>query len=691
MRHLMTAYDPAVRPAEISALPLNVTFGVSLHHIIDVDEKNQILTTNCWITQKWVDHHLKWNASDFDEIKVIRIPHGRVWKPDIILYNNADPQYQSSVINTNVIVSNTGEVVWLSHGIYRSSCEINVEYFPFDLQSCSMKWASWTYDGYQVELAKQTEEGDVSNYQANGEFDLVSFHAVKNVANYSCCVEPYPDITYTIKLKRRPMFYVFNLILPCILINCIALLVFYVPSDSGEKVTLGISALLSMTVFLMTIRETLPPTEKTPLISLYYGTSICLVTFASGLSVVTLNIYHRGVRGTPVPKVFKSLILERIGRLIFMQFDTINPHKNTKCQEINPQTGTRLDTHWPWQEKSPKEDGYYLQNRQQRSPRFLPRHKSENPGDIFESQIIRMLNKVHESIERNDIRLIEQERRELTELEWKQMSIVLDRLLLVIFVLITIVSTTTILCRSPGPEPPPTTTSYVNRHKSLINRINNFCTTSKHLFGTHYDVLNLKRDCTTKEVKDAFIKLSKQYHPDTANSKESQQKFIRVLEAYNVLSKPNLRRSYDLGLVRPKNVVKTNSPNQYYEYDPHYERVVKDQSFWEHRDKSQDEFYQNRSYYGIKGIPRVSNKIIVVVCMVFAAIGVALQVTLISSAYAIDRKSLTFKREHMLQKSMEAEEAFKQAKSDAMKYGNEVQLRRLKERFERNNLMPKEQ
>ena len=43
---------------------------------------------------------------------------------------------------------------------------------------------------------------------------------------------------------------------------------FYVPSESGEKVTLGISALLSMTVFLMTIRESLPPTEKTPLISI---------------------------------------------------------------------------------------------------------------------------------------------------------------------------------------------------------------------------------------------------------------------------------------------------------------------------------------------------------------------------------------------------------------------------------------
>ena len=36
---------------------------------------------------------------------------------------------------------------------------------------------------------------------------------------YSCCEEPYPDITYTIRMRRRPMFYVFNLILPCVLIN----------------------------------------------------------------------------------------------------------------------------------------------------------------------------------------------------------------------------------------------------------------------------------------------------------------------------------------------------------------------------------------------------------------------------------------------------------------------------------------
>ena len=59
-----------------------------------------------------------------------------------------------AIINTNVIVSSTGDVVWLSHGIFRSSCDIDVEYFPFDEQKCLLKWASWTYDGYQVNFFK---------------------------------------------------------------------------------------------------------------------------------------------------------------------------------------------------------------------------------------------------------------------------------------------------------------------------------------------------------------------------------------------------------------------------------------------------------------------------------------------------------------------------------------------------------
>ena len=52
-----------------------------------------------------------------------------------------------------------------------------------------------------------------------GEFELEAYRPERHVVYYSCCTEPYIDITYSIQLRRRPMFYVFNLILPCLLIN----------------------------------------------------------------------------------------------------------------------------------------------------------------------------------------------------------------------------------------------------------------------------------------------------------------------------------------------------------------------------------------------------------------------------------------------------------------------------------------
>ncbi|XP_018024328.1 neuronal acetylcholine receptor subunit alpha-10 [Hyalella azteca] len=471
-RYLMANYDPSVRPAHNSSEPLSVVFGLSLHSIIDVDEKNQILTTNCWLTQVWIDAHLIWNASDFGGISVIRVPYDKVWKPDIILYNNADAQYSASTINTNVIVKSNGEVTWLSHGIYRSSCEMNVEYFPFDVQSCKMKWSSWTYDGYQLDLAQQMEEGDMSNYKPNGEFDLDAFTSVRTVAIYSCCPEPYPDITYTILLRRRPMFYVFNLILPCLLINGIALLVFYVPSESGEKVTLGISALLSMTVFLITIRESLPPTEKTPLISLYYGVTICLVTLASALSVLTLNLHHRGLRGVEVPPLARKIILGWGAKFVLLNFKDSEAQAKAKLRSGGSRDTEKFQMHdldpMEHMERFSHFDPFSV------SPHFSPRHRlNHSSNDLihahstgptspimgtsaemteFEQQFLRVLRKVQQTIDKNETRLSDQDRREAIKDEWQRVSMVLDRALLLCFVLATSVATSCILLSSPhGP------------------------------------------------------------------------------------------------------------------------------------------------------------------------------------------------------------------------------------------------
>lgn len=62
---------------------------------------------------------------------------------------------------------------------------------------------------------------------------------VKNTMQYACCPEPYVDVTFTLQIRRRTLYYIFNLIVPCVLISSMALLGFTLPPDSGEKLTLG--------------------------------------------------------------------------------------------------------------------------------------------------------------------------------------------------------------------------------------------------------------------------------------------------------------------------------------------------------------------------------------------------------------------------------------------------------------------
>jgi len=147
------------------------------------------------------------------------------------------------------------------------------------------------------------------------------------------------------------------------------------------------------------------------------------------------------------------------------------------------------------------------------------------------------------------------------------------------------------------------------------------------LHQTHYDVLGLSRNCSKKDVKEAFIKLSKRYHPDrNANArKNSHGQFVQVVEAYNVLSKPESRRLYDWELTqKPYNnfhpITRRPKPGRArgFSYD--------DPSFWANRDKSQDtsDNYSN-NYYGVPGIRRVSNGVVALICVLFTTVGVTLQ------------------------------------------------------------------
>uniref|UniRef100_A0A8C7CDQ7 Cholinergic receptor, nicotinic, alpha 2a (neuronal) n=1 Tax=Oncorhynchus kisutch TaxID=8019 RepID=A0A8C7CDQ7_ONCKI len=242
-----------------------VKFGLSIAQLIDVDEKNQMMTTNVWLKQEWSDYKLRWRPSDYDNVTSIRVPSELIWVPDIVLYNNADGEFSVTHM-TKAHLFHSGHVRWVPPAIYKSSCSIDVTFFPFDQQNCKMKFGSWTYDRAKIDLEPIGDTVDLKGYWESGEWAIVNAVGTYNTKKYDCCHEIYPDITYYFMIRRLPLFYTVNLIIPCLLISCLTVLVFYLPSDCGEKITLCISVLLSLTVFLLLITEIIPSTSRRGLV-----------------------------------------------------------------------------------------------------------------------------------------------------------------------------------------------------------------------------------------------------------------------------------------------------------------------------------------------------------------------------------------------------------------------------------------
>lgn len=316
---LFSSYNKWSRPVANSSDVVLVHFGLSVAQLIDVDEKNQMMTTNVWVKQEWRDYKLRWDPMDYENVTSIRVPSELIWRPDIVLYNNADGDFAVTHL-TKAHLFHDGRVQWTPPAIYKSSCSIDVTFFPFDQQNCTMKFGSWTYDKAKIDLVRMHSRVDLLDFWESGEWVIVDARAAYNTRKYECCAEVYPDITYAFIIRRLPLFYTVNLIIPCLLLSCLTVLVFYLPSDCGEKITLCISVLLSLTVFLLLITEIIPSTSLVvPLIGEYLLFTMVFVTLSIVVTVFVLNVHHRSPRTHALPAWVRRAFLDLLPRLLLMQ------------------------------------------------------------------------------------------------------------------------------------------------------------------------------------------------------------------------------------------------------------------------------------------------------------------------------------------------------------------------------------
>lgn len=296
--------------------------GLSFIQLINVNEKNQVMTSNVWQEFHWHDYQLKWEPALYGGIDVLRLPHDKVWRPDIVLFNNADGNFEARY-KCNVLIHYDSHVEWIPPAIFQSTCRIDVTYFPFDQQRCEMIFGSWTYTGNAVTLKffKDKDYVELSDYWKSGTWDLVEVPGCLQSYNGSKWGVPTESqITFYITIRRKTLFYTVNLILPTVLISFLCILVFYLPAEAGEKVTLGISILLSLVVFLLLVSKILPPTSLViPLIAKYLLFTFVMNFLSVLVTVVIINFNFRGPRTHTMPDWIRVVFLEYLPIVLRMK------------------------------------------------------------------------------------------------------------------------------------------------------------------------------------------------------------------------------------------------------------------------------------------------------------------------------------------------------------------------------------
>ncbi|XP_058117104.1 acetylcholine receptor subunit alpha-like 2 [Anopheles ziemanni] len=326
---LLSNYNRLIRPVSNNTDTVLVKLGLRLSQLIDLNLKDQILTTNIWLEHEWQDHKFKWDPAEYGGVTELYVPSEHIWLPDIVLYNNADGEYVVTTL-TKAILHYTGKVIWTPPAIFKSSCEIDVRYFPFDQQTCFMKFGSWTYDGNQIDLKHKNQLNNTDNmvkigidlreYYPSVEWDILGVPAERHEKYYPCCAEPYPDIFFNITLRRKTLFYTVNLIIPCVGISYLSVLVFYLPADSGEKIALCISILLSQTMFFLLISEIIPSTSLAlPLLGKYLLFTMILVGLSVVITIIILNIHYRKPSTHKMAPWVRKFFILRLPKLLLMR------------------------------------------------------------------------------------------------------------------------------------------------------------------------------------------------------------------------------------------------------------------------------------------------------------------------------------------------------------------------------------
>uniref|UniRef100_A0A7N5JA20 Cholinergic receptor nicotinic gamma subunit n=1 Tax=Ailuropoda melanoleuca TaxID=9646 RepID=A0A7N5JA20_AILME len=280
---LMNNYDPHLRPAERDSDVVNVTLKLTLTNLISLNEREEALTTNVWIEMQWCDYRLRWDPQDYEGLWVLRVPSTMVWRPDVVLEN------KSQTYSTN---------------------EINLQLSQEDGQTIE-----WIFI-------------DPEAFTENGEW-AIRHRPAKMLLDVAAPAEEagHQKVVFYLLIQRKPLFYVINIIVPCVLISSVAILIYFLPAKAGgQKCTVAINVLLAQTVFLFLVAKKVPETSQAvPLISKYLTFLLAVTILIVVNAVVVLNVSLRSPHTHSMARGVRKVFLRLLPQLLRMHVRPLAP------------------------------------------------------------------------------------------------------------------------------------------------------------------------------------------------------------------------------------------------------------------------------------------------------------------------------------------------------------------------------
>ncbi|XP_062610041.1 neuronal acetylcholine receptor subunit alpha-9-like [Saccostrea cucullata] len=345
-RDLLGTYDNRIIP-KCTHYPVNVSIQLVPREIVDVFERQEIVKFRLWIRLTWFDCNLVWDPDTYCGISTFVVPYDDIWIPDVTLLEGVDNiANMPDMKEYRALVNSNGTVHYNFPTVVPTACSMDLKYYPYDIQKCSITFMPWIHNSDDVDLESESMYGELSHFLDNQEFIVKEVPASLTLENYPCCGGNFSKVSFTIKMRRRPVFFMATIAVPFFIITIISCAGFALPSISGEKISFHTTIMLALVVFLLLVQDQFPSASETfPRIAIYFTISMILSSVSCVMSAVVMYIYYNDLSGKKMHRWVRMVFIEWLGKIMLVKERNLPYHayQTTDGEKVQLPPGVTWD------------------------------------------------------------------------------------------------------------------------------------------------------------------------------------------------------------------------------------------------------------------------------------------------------------------------------------------------------------